>query len=62
MRPHLNGKKLDVVVCACHPSDCRKCKIEGSKSQNTKQTNKSCFSIRIVLRKSKHRKKTPLLA
>jgi hypothetical protein len=26
-RPHLNGKKLGMVVCACHPNNNRKHKI-----------------------------------
>jgi hypothetical protein len=28
-RPHLGGKKLSMVVCACHPSEGGKFKIGG---------------------------------
>jgi hypothetical protein len=31
-RPHLNIKKVDVVVCACHPSYRGKYKIKRSRS------------------------------
>jgi hypothetical protein len=30
LRPHLNRKKLGMVVCTCHPSEDRKHKIGGS--------------------------------
>jgi hypothetical protein len=33
MRPHLNGKKMGMVVHACHPSYRRKLKIRGLQSR-----------------------------
>jgi hypothetical protein len=32
-RPHLNGKKLKMAVCSCHPSNGEKCKVGGSQSR-----------------------------
>jgi hypothetical protein len=34
-RPHLNGKKLNMVVCACHTSSGRKYRIGGLRSRLT---------------------------
>jgi hypothetical protein len=33
--PHLSGKKMGEVTCACHPNDGGKCKIEGLQSRPT---------------------------
>jgi hypothetical protein len=43
VRPHLNGKKLGVVVCTCHPSDGRRLKIGGSWSSLPWAKSKTLF-------------------
>jgi hypothetical protein len=43
MKPHLNSKKLSVVVRACHPSEGEKPKIRGSWSKPTQKKSETLF-------------------
>jgi hypothetical protein len=60
VRLHLSGKKLGVVVHACHFSNSRKLKIEGSLSTPAWRKRETLFLKKNHLSNKKTREKTSL--
>jgi hypothetical protein len=59
VRLHLSGKKLGVVVHACHFSNSRKLKIEGSLSTPAWRKRETLFLKKITFQIKKPEKKLP---